>query len=452
MTVAAQRVQRSAYPDAYADDEALARRLVGLPAGAVARPATLTTTAADCASTPVAAGSVEFPLPAGSGYVDNHNWGGHGSHWARFHTGTDLSVACGTPVLAATSGTVVVRTDQSWAGRWLVQVSTGVGRLTTWYAHMRAVDVTAGQTVSAGQRLGEVGDLGNATGCHLHFEVHPQGGSIYRDSVDPTPWLRANVGRSAPSTAPASWARSEEAFTLATFNTLGSSHTTSRGKHPGMASGSARTRGVVDLLERYGVDVVGLQEFQGSQHRAFRRLAGSTYATWSPAGDTENSLAWRRDRWELERATSLAIPYFDGHRRRMPVVTLRDRVTSKVTVFVNVHNPADTRAYPRQARWRAAAVAREAALVERVTRSTGHPVVVTGDMNDRRDVFCRLAAAGMTASNGGSAEPCAPPAKAGIDWILATDGVGFSDHTVDRGALVRDTSDHPFVVTRVLVP
>ena len=69
------------------------------------------------------------------------------------HTGTDLSAACGTPVLAATAGTVVIRTDQAWAGRWLVQVSTGVGQLTTWYAHMRALTVSDGR-----ERVGRPAD------------------------------------------------------------------------------------------------------------------------------------------------------------------------------------------------------------------------------------------------------------------------------------------------------
>ncbi len=139
LTVAAQRVQRSAYPDAYADDEGLARELLvrwwcrrgrGPPPTRARPPA--------CATT-VATGDVVYPLPRSASFVDNHNWGSHGSHWARMHTGTDLSVACGTPVLAATSGTVVVRHDQSWAGPSLVQVSTGTGQLTTWYAHMRTV-------------------------------------------------------------------------------------------------------------------------------------------------------------------------------------------------------------------------------------------------------------------------------------------------------------------------
>jgi murein DD-endopeptidase MepM/ murein hydrolase activator NlpD len=136
-------------------------------------------------------GSVSFPLPPNSGFYDNHNWGEHSAHWKSFHTGDDYSVACGTPVLAATAGNIEILTDQPWAGRWLVTLSTGPGKLTTWYAHMEALAVKAGQHVKPGQIIGKVGEEGNATGCHLHFELHPDGGSIYQDSTDPDPWLKA---------------------------------------------------------------------------------------------------------------------------------------------------------------------------------------------------------------------------------------------------------------------
>ena len=465
VTVAAQKVQRSAYPDAYADDEALARQLLG---GRADRTVDVSYTAASAGSADATAsascdgtadvatadaGTVAFPLPRGAGYVDNRNWGAQGAYWSRTHTGTDLSVSCGTPVLAATAGQVVIRTGESWAGRWLVQVSTGIGRLTTWYGHMRAVTVSDGETVSAGERIGEVGDLGNATGCHLHFEVHPKGGSIYQDSTDPSTWLRENAGRVTGTVAPANWSKSRSAFTVATFNTLGHSHTTATGKLPRMASGAKRIRGVVRLLARYGVDVIGLQEFQQPQHRAFAARAGHVFATWSPRGDTENAIAWRRARWALVSTDTVRIPYFDGHVRRMPVVLLRDRSTGRRAFFVNVHNPADTRRHPNQGRWRRAAVARELALVRRLADQTRVPVFLTGDLNDRRRVFCRLVARGpMTASNGGSsAAPCRPPKRAGIDWILAAGDAAFSDHTVDSGRLVRATSDHPFVVARARV-
>jgi murein DD-endopeptidase MepM/ murein hydrolase activator NlpD len=142
------------------------------------------------------AGGVVYPVPLAFIGADNHNWGGTGSHWSNWHTGTDFSAPCGTPVLAATSGTVEIDTSQPWAGTWLVKVVTEPDSLATWYAHMQKLDVHAGQTVGAGQRLGEAGAQGNATGCHLHFEGHLRNGSIYGpDNVNPSQWLEENAGR-----------------------------------------------------------------------------------------------------------------------------------------------------------------------------------------------------------------------------------------------------------------
>ncbi|MFJ2758771.1 peptidoglycan DD-metalloendopeptidase family protein [Nocardioides sp. NPDC087217] len=143
------------------------------------------------------AGSSEavYPVPSALAGADRRNWGGHSDHWDSWHTGTDFSLPCGTPVLAATAGTIQVDTSQAWSGTWLVKVSNGPGRLATWYAHMQRLTVSAGQRVRAGQQIGEVGARGNATGCHLHFEVHLTGGSnIYgSDNTDPSEWLASEV-------------------------------------------------------------------------------------------------------------------------------------------------------------------------------------------------------------------------------------------------------------------
>lgn len=135
-------------------------------------------------------GTIVFPLDRAASFVDNDNWGSSGAHWSAMHTGNDYSTPCGTTVRAVTSGTVQVVTDQGWAGPWLVKISTGPGRLSTWYAHMMKVGVKNNQKVRAGQPIGLVGTEGNSSGCHLHLEYHPRGGSIYEDSTDPVPWLR----------------------------------------------------------------------------------------------------------------------------------------------------------------------------------------------------------------------------------------------------------------------
>lgn len=147
-------------------------------------------TQSTCTQPASAAGGVVYPVPPAFIGMDNRNWGGSGSHWSSWHTGTDFSVPCGTPVLAATAGTVEIDTDQAWAGTWLVKVVTGPDTVATWYAHMQNLDVSPGERVGAGQRLGVVGARGNATGCHLHFEIHLHNGSIYGpDNVDPSQWL-----------------------------------------------------------------------------------------------------------------------------------------------------------------------------------------------------------------------------------------------------------------------
>jgi endonuclease/exonuclease/phosphatase (EEP) superfamily protein YafD len=141
-------------------------------------------------------GEVVYPVPAQYIANDAHNWHNSGSHWDSWHTGTDFGAPCGTPVYAAHAGTIEIDTTQGWAGPWLVKVTTGPESLTTWYAHMEKITVSRGETVAPGQQIGEVGNEGNSEGCHLHFEVHLENGSIYGlDNVDPSEWLANNASR-----------------------------------------------------------------------------------------------------------------------------------------------------------------------------------------------------------------------------------------------------------------
>lgn len=131
-------------------------------------------------------GSVVWPLPPG--HPDSNNYGQAGSAWSSgYHTGDDISAPCGTPVYAITNGVVDINPSQSWAGNALVTI-TADDHTATWYAHMQRIDVIDSQLVEAGDRIGAVGDLGNAYGCHLHVEVHPDGGS----GIDPHQWLRTS--------------------------------------------------------------------------------------------------------------------------------------------------------------------------------------------------------------------------------------------------------------------
>ncbi|KOX02415.1 transglycosylase family protein [Streptomyces sp. NRRL B-3648] len=111
-----------------------------------------------------------------------------GSHWSKgYHTGVDFLVPTGTSVHAAAAGRVVAA---GWGGSYGYQVVLrhADGRYTQ-YAHLSAISVRTGQTVTAGQRIGRSGATGNVTGPHLHFEVRT--GPAFGSDIDPLAYLRA---------------------------------------------------------------------------------------------------------------------------------------------------------------------------------------------------------------------------------------------------------------------
>ena len=244
-------------------------------------------------------------------------------------------------------------------------------------------------------------------------------------------------------------------FSMATFNALGSSHTNPGGHHAWLASGAQRVGGVLQLLDQHGVSVVGMQEFQRPQRLAFasRARGWQMYPTLSmPARDGENSVAWRTDTWELVRPATVAIPYFNGRSRQMPYVLLRHKATGVKAYFSTFHNPANTRQFTGQQRFRNAATQREIELFNRLERE-GIPQFVTGDMNERGEYFCAVTARTplRAAAGGSSSGGCRPPRPTLIDWIFGSPGAEFSNYRIDRSALVRRTSDHPLVATDVTI-
>jgi murein DD-endopeptidase MepM/ murein hydrolase activator NlpD len=97
---------------------------------------------------------------------------GFGWRWGRMHEGIDIGAACGTPIHAAASGTVIYSGWMSGYGNFVV-IDHGNG-LATAYGHQSAIYVSGG-SVSQGQVIGAVGSTGHSTGCHLHFEVRVNG-------------------------------------------------------------------------------------------------------------------------------------------------------------------------------------------------------------------------------------------------------------------------------------
>jgi len=103
-------------------------------------------------------------------------------HRIDMHHGVDLGLDVGTPVHAMSNGVVVLAGEKSGYG-YAVEIEHAFG-WTTLYGHLSAVEVRAGQRVSAGMRLGLSGNTGLSTGPHLHFELRRFG-----RSVDPAPLL-----------------------------------------------------------------------------------------------------------------------------------------------------------------------------------------------------------------------------------------------------------------------
>ena len=135
----------------------------------------------------------------------------------------------------------------------------------------------------------------------------------------------------------------------------------------------------------------------------------------------------------------------------MPYVRLRHRSTGIEAWFANFHNPAETAQYHHQQRFREAATRMQIDLANRLIGSTGLPVFITGDMNERAPYFCRLTArAPMVAARGGTnSGRCLAGRPRAVDWIFGSRGVDFTGYLEDRSRLVDITTDHPVLVARV---
>jgi Ca2+-binding EF-hand superfamily protein/endonuclease/exonuclease/phosphatase family metal-dependent hydrolase len=261
--------------------------------------------------------------------------------------------------------------------------------------------------------------------------------------------LNRVVGKAGPAGPGSPAAKGDTDVVVSSFNILGSSHTAAGGNKPGMASGPERMKGAVKLLKQHGVDIVGFQEMEPNQKKTFLRMAGDQYGIYSGSKggkpDPANSIAWDKSKWELVKGDSVAIPYFNGNIRKMPVVLLRNKKTGQETYVANFHNPADTKRFHHQEKYREQAERIQVALANRL-RKTGRPVIITGDMNERDDYHRAMTkgSPGMHASNMKNGRLKNP----GIDWIFGSPNVTFSRHVRDRGALVQRTTDHPMIISR----
>ncbi|AYG04596.1 M23 family metallopeptidase [Gryllotalpicola protaetiae] len=184
---AAQAVEVSAYPDRYQNYQPVAEAILA----ALTRPPS---TGGGGGGAPIVPETtrIVFPLPEGT-WVDTDSFGWRTDPFTgerAFHAGSDLAAADGTPILAIADG-VVMHAGYSggFGGLVIIEHTVAGERVASYYAHMweTGIHVTEGQTVTAGQHIGDVGSSGRSTGPHLHLEIHPGGQG--QPAVDGTAWL-----------------------------------------------------------------------------------------------------------------------------------------------------------------------------------------------------------------------------------------------------------------------
>lgn len=136
----------------------------------------------------LAAGAPQGVVFRGTAYVlptVGRYTSGFGARWGVTHYGIDLANSIGTPIYAVTDGVVEEAGPASGFGMWVVlKHPDGTSSV---YGHINRALVTVGQKVTAGQEIAEMGNRGQSTGPHLHFEIWQPDGT----KINPIPWLAA---------------------------------------------------------------------------------------------------------------------------------------------------------------------------------------------------------------------------------------------------------------------
>jgi murein DD-endopeptidase MepM/ murein hydrolase activator NlpD len=200
LTVAAQKVQISAFPNAYSKHEPLASTIVDVLTGGAGRSAIDVASSLQC----VAAGQISasgWTVPVKGPIVS-----GFRTTERPTHNGVDIAVGKGTPIHAAAAGIVLAALCNAHVGEtayscdrdggvfvtgcgWYVDI-LHAGNVITRYCHqMVRPYLTPGQQVTVGQVIGISGSSGNSSGPHVHFEVHINGDSSPLGAIDPVPFM-----------------------------------------------------------------------------------------------------------------------------------------------------------------------------------------------------------------------------------------------------------------------
>lgn len=97
-----------------------------------------------------------------------------GINWGKLHpkNAVDIAAGCGSDVFASADGLVIDLKDGGWNNGYGNYIKIEhLNQIKTVYAHLDKINISLGDYVMRGQKIGEVGNTGESTGCHLHFEV-----------------------------------------------------------------------------------------------------------------------------------------------------------------------------------------------------------------------------------------------------------------------------------------
>ena len=347
-------------------------------------------------------------------------------------------------VLAAVAVAVLVAL-LAWATTWAV-TDDGTGASTATSEPTATAPGGGDRTDGGGTKGGTTGKSGDGGGSGKAGKDHDE------QLAESVRRFRA-AQRKLAQRVSAQLARRQAPVELqvASFNVLGASHTGAGGNKPAFyPDASARMNMAIGVLRNSGIDVVGFQEFEAAQYGMFTSRAGeySLYPGLS-LGDksVRFNIAWRTGSFQLVEAHTISIPYAGGSRIDMPVVLLESTTTKRRAWFANFHNPADTPSLGNNGRWRAEAAGIEIAHLTALHEADGTPVIVTGDFNERAEIFCRFTASGVfsAAAGGSSSGGCAPPPSMQVDWIFGSSGVTFDSYAVTPTGRA---SDHSMVQAR----
>lgn len=199
LSQAAQAVQGSAFPSAYAKWESQARSLVQANSDAPAIGSDGTDNDSDDSDDNDSSSSGNFAMPMEEGtytVTSPFGWRNDPVNGARaHHNGQDLRASMETPIYAMADGEVVAAGPSNGFGNWIViDHSIGGTKYSTVYGHMQShtLRVSTGDTVTQGQHIAGVGNEGHSAGPHLHFEVWDGGRLSNGTPIDPMQAVDSN--------------------------------------------------------------------------------------------------------------------------------------------------------------------------------------------------------------------------------------------------------------------